>query len=84
MGALISLDAVTFHPDSWCVCRCYLHFAPENPEGDEMYLLIPAHPGCPEQSPESFKMVVCVQHLFMLGEFDSCDCCFVLFLSCAY
>jgi len=25
-----------------------------------MYLLVPAHPGCPEQGPESRKMVVCV------------------------
>jgi len=24
-----------------------------------MYLLVPAHPGCPGQSPESYKMVVC-------------------------
>jgi len=36
-----------------------LHFAPENPEDGEMYILIPAHPGCPGQSPESCKMVVC-------------------------
>jgi len=31
------------------VCMCYLHFAPENPEDGEMYLLVPAHPGCPRQ-----------------------------------
>jgi len=37
---------------------CYLHFAPENPEDSEMYLLVLAHPGCPRQSPESRKMVV--------------------------
>jgi len=30
------------------------------PEDGEMYLLVPAHPGCPGQSPESRKMVVCV------------------------
>ena len=41
------------------VSACYLHFAPENPEDGEMYLLVPAHPGCPGQSPESCKMVVC-------------------------
>jgi len=37
---------------------CYLHYAPENPEDGEMYLLVPAHPGCPRQGPESHKMVV--------------------------
>jgi len=46
--------------DCWCVCLCYLHFAPENPEDGEMYILVPSHPGCPRQSPERFKMVVCV------------------------
>jgi len=44
----------------WCVCLCYLHFAPENPEDGKMYLLVPAHPGSPGQSPESCKMIVCV------------------------
>jgi len=37
-----------------------LHFAPENPEDGEMHLLVSAHSGCPGQSPESCKMVVCV------------------------
>jgi len=60
MGAAISLDGVAVHPDCWCLCLCYLHFAPENPEDGEMYLLVPALPGCPGQSPESCKMVVCV------------------------
>jgi len=23
---------VPVHPDCWCICLCYLHFAPENPE----------------------------------------------------
>jgi len=32
MGAPVSLDGVAVHPDCWCVCLCYLHFAPENPE----------------------------------------------------
>jgi len=59
MGAPISLGAVAVHLDCWCVCLCYLHFAPENPEDSEMYLLVPAQPGCPGQSPESCKMVVC-------------------------
>jgi len=36
----------------------YLHFAPENPEDGEMYLLVPAHAGCPGQIPENRKMVV--------------------------
>ena len=59
MGAPISLDAV--HADCWYICLCYLHFAPENPEDGEMYLLVPTHPGCPGKSPESRKMVgVCV------------------------
>jgi len=31
-----------------------------NPEDGKMFLLVPAHPGCPGQSPESHKMVVCV------------------------
>jgi len=59
MGAPISLDGVAYHLDCWCVCLFYLHFAPENPEDGEMYLLLPAHPGCSRQSPESCKMVVC-------------------------
>jgi len=60
--ATISLDGigVAVHPDCWWICLCYLHFAPENPEDGEMYLLVPAHPGCPGHSPESHKMVVCV------------------------
>jgi len=60
MGAPISLDGVAVHPDCWCIYLCYLHFAPENPEDGKMYLLVPAHPGCPGQSPQSRKMVVCV------------------------
>jgi len=59
MGAPISLDGLAVHPDCWCVCLCYLHFAPENPEDAEMYLLVTAHPGCPSQSPES-SVCVCV------------------------
>jgi len=39
---------------------CYLRFAPENPEDDEMYLLVLADLGYPEHSPESHKMVVVV------------------------
>jgi len=46
-GAPISLDGVAVHPDCWCICLCYLHFAPENPEDGEMYLLVLAHPSCP-------------------------------------
>ena len=42
------------------VSGCYLHFAPGNPEDSEIYFLVPAHPGCPGQSPESCKMFVCV------------------------
>jgi len=39
MGAPISLNGVAVHLDCWCVCLCYLHFAPENPEDGEMYQL---------------------------------------------
>jgi len=60
MGATISLDSMAVHPDCWCICLCYVHFAPRNPEDGEMYLLVPAHLGCPGQSPESCKIVVCV------------------------
>ena len=60
MGAPISLDGVAVHPDCWCVCLCYLHFAPENPEDGKMYLIVPAHPTCPRLSPESCKMIVYV------------------------
>jgi len=59
MVAPISLDGVAVHPDCWCVCQCHLHFAAENPEDDEMYLLVSAHPGCHGQSPESYKMIDC-------------------------
>ena len=48
VGAPINLDGVAVHPDCWCVCLCYLHFAP-----DKMYLLVLAHQGCPGQSPQS-------------------------------
>jgi len=40
MDAPISLDGVAVHLDRWCVCLCYLHFAPENPEDGKMYLPI--------------------------------------------
>ena len=58
-GDTNSLDGVAVYPDCWCICLCYLHFAPENPEEGEMYLMVPAHLGCPGQSPESCKMGVC-------------------------
>jgi len=60
VGAPISLDGVAVRPDCWCICLCYLHFAPENPEDGEMYLLVLAQPGYPGRSPESHKMVVVV------------------------
>ena len=59
-GAPISLDVVAVYPDCWCVCLCYLHFAPENPEDGEMYLLVSAHPVYFGLSAESCKMVVCM------------------------
>ena len=58
MGVPVSLHGEAVHPDCWCICLCYLHFAPENPEDGKMYLLVPAHLGCPRQSRESCKMVV--------------------------
>jgi len=30
VGASISLDGVAVHLDCWCICLCYLRFAPEN------------------------------------------------------
>ena len=79
MGVPISLDVVAVHPDCWCICLCYLHFAPENPEDGEMYLLVSAHPGCPGQSPQSRKMVVlcvcvCVKLTENYGFHGRCDC----------
>ena len=59
-GAPISLDGAAVHLDCWCVCLCCLHFATENPEDGEKYLLVLAHPGCPGESPESHRMVVVV------------------------
>ena len=56
----ISLDGVAVHLDCRCICLCYLHFAPENPEDGKMYLLVLAYLGCPGQRPESHKMVVVV------------------------
>jgi len=58
VGAPISLDG-------WqsiqiiAACVIFILLQPENPEDGKMYLLVPAHPGCPGQSPESHKMVVC-------------------------
>ena len=38
VGAPLSQDGMAVHPDCWCVCLCYLHFAPENPEdGKQRY-----------------------------------------------
>jgi len=58
--APISLDEVAVHPEWWCICLCYLHFAPENTEDDEMYFLLLAHPGYPGHSPENHKMFVTI------------------------
>jgi len=58
--APISLYGVAVHPNCWCICLCYLHFAPENAEDGKMYLLVPSQAGCPGHSLESRKMVVCV------------------------
>ena len=47
-----------------CLSLSYVIFF--HPEDGEMYLLVPAHLGCPGQSPESCKMVVCVCDLVFL------------------
>jgi len=61
VGAQISLDGAAVHPHGWCICLCYLHFAPENPEDGEIYLLVPAHPGCPgHREPKNGCVCVCV------------------------
>jgi len=60
VGAPVSLDWVAVRLDCWCICLCYVHFTPENPEDGKMYLLVLAHSGCPGQGPGSHKMVVVV------------------------
>jgi len=46
--APISQDGVAIHLDCWCVCVCYLHFAPENPEdGEQRYDIWVSPRGCP-------------------------------------
>jgi len=35
VGVPISQDGVAVNPDCWCVCLCYLRFAPENPKNGE-------------------------------------------------
>ena len=38
VGTPVSQNGVAVHPDCWCICLCYLHFAPENPEdGKQRY-----------------------------------------------
>jgi len=38
VGVPVSQDGVAVHPDCWCVCLRYLHFALENPEdGKQRY-----------------------------------------------
>jgi len=44
VGTPISQDGVAVHPDCWCVCLCYLHFAPESPEDGEQRYEIWYHP----------------------------------------
>jgi len=44
----ISQDGVAVHPDCWCVCLCYLHFAPKNPEdGKQRYDIWVSPRWCP-------------------------------------
>jgi len=38
VGTPISQDGVAVHLDCWCICLCYVNFAPENPEdGKQRY-----------------------------------------------
>jgi len=61
MVAPISLDGVAVHLDCWCICLCYLHFAPENPEDGKMHLLVPAHPVVMDKVQRAVKwLCVCV------------------------
>jgi len=55
-----------------------LYFAPENPQDGKMYLLVPAHSGCPGQSPKSCKMVVCACVWLLLLYSWPCDCVTVM------
>jgi len=53
VGAPISQDGMALHPDYWCICLCYLHFAPENPEnGKDMTFWLSPHgrPHIPTQT----------------------------------
>jgi len=44
-----------------------------------MFLLVPAHPGCPGQIPQSRKMVVCVWEVNLKSvHWNGCMCVFVL------
>jgi len=80
---------VAVHPDCWCICLCYLHFAPENPEDGEMYLLVPAHPGCPDKVQRAVKWLcvccVCVVFRFsilcILFEVNLCILCIWCFFA---
>jgi len=46
--APISQDGVAVHLDCWCVCLCYLHFAPEYPEdGEQRYYIWVSPVGAP-------------------------------------
>jgi len=55
VGAPISLDGVAVHPDCWCICLRYLHFATENPEDGKMCVSVPAHPRCPDKVQRAVK-----------------------------
>jgi len=40
----ISQDGVAIHPDYLCVCLCYLHFPPQNPEDANKDMTYGYHP----------------------------------------
>jgi len=72
VGAPISQDGVAVHPDCWCVCLCYLHFAPENPEDGEkrydIWVSPHGHPHMPMQTGGGETKPGCImQHNPVLG-----------------
>jgi len=50
VGAPISQDGMAVHLDCWCICLCYLHFAPENPEDGKKDMTFGITPYVPMQA----------------------------------
>jgi len=43
IGVPVSQHGVAVHSDCWCVCLCYLHFAPKNPEDGDQSMIFGYH-----------------------------------------